>query len=86
MLAYCKECDMYGHTDVRTGSKMSNIEELKGMSCFEMLHSNCCKGLFGNSKERRTVSTKHHIYASLLKDYNVPKKKGNRPANGKVSL
>ena len=43
MLAYCKECDIYGHTEIKEDAKLYRIA-----SCFEMIHSQCTKGLFGS--------------------------------------
>ena len=63
---------------------MQNLAELKNKSCFEILHADCCKGLFEKSKNgRRRVSTKHHVYDDLLKEYDIPKKKGSRLGCGK---
>ena len=41
--AYCKECDIYGHTEIKEDAKLYGIA-----SCFEMIHSQCTKGLFGS--------------------------------------
>ena len=79
LLAYCEKCKVYGHINVKNDSKLQNIPELENKSCFEILHADCCKGLFDNSKNgRRSVSTKHYIYNNLLKQYDIPKKKGSR--------
>ena len=74
-LAFCDSCNLFGHTSVNRDSKFQNIPELAGKTCFEILHDDFCKGLWGASSPRRSVSTKHHVYEKLLDLYDLPKKK-----------
>ena len=83
-LAFCAECGIYGHTSVNENSKFQEIPELRGKSCYDIIHSDFCNGLWNNSGKRRTVSTKHHVYDLLLAKYDIPKKKGSKSKNGKV--
>ena len=77
-LAFCKICGIYAHTTKNTTSKMNEIPELNGMTCFDILHSHSCKGLWDMNTKRRTVSTKHQVYNKLLQLYDIPVKKGSR--------
>ena len=83
-LAFCEVCGIYAHTTVDTNSRLQKIPELAGKSCFEILHSNCCKGLWDLTARRRTVSTKHNIYNQLLGLYHIAPKKGSRLRKRKV--
>ena len=65
-------------------SKLHKIPELSGKTCYEIMHSNFCNGLWSIGK-RRTVSTKHDVYKMLLDKYDIPKKKGSRLGFGKVA-
>ena len=76
-LAYCSHCATFAHTSVNNDSKLQNIPTLQGLTCYEILHSESCSGLWQRTEKRRTVSTKHPVYNFLLEQYNVPKKKGS---------
>ena len=82
-LAYYGLCKLSAHTSVNETSKLHKIPELSGKTCYEIMHSNFCNGLWSIGK-RRTVSTKHHVYKMLLDKYNIPRKKGSRLGIGKV--
>jgi len=78
LLAFCFSCDLYGHSSVKVESKLHNFPELLGKTCFEIMHSDYCKGLWIRGVKRRSVSTKHHVYTNLLEMYGLPTKKGNK--------
>ena len=82
-LAVCIACNLYGHISIMTNSKLHTMPQLSGKSCFEILHSDLCKGLWVTVGNKCIVRTSHPIYNFLLKAYDLDQKKGSRLGIGK---
>ena len=72
-LAYCADCGLFAHTGVlRADSEWHSVSDLSGKTCFEMLHSKTCAGLWMGkniSGRRNSVMTGHLVYKELQKRY-----------------
>ena len=89
-LATCSHpgCQVRAHCHhVDHNRKIFSHPSLRGMTCFEIAHSSCCKGLWnGKGGFRRrglrqhtySVSTSHPVYNYLAEEYGVPTKRTRR--------
>ena len=69
-MSYCKDCSTCAHRDIpHKNSLWNTIPGIEGMTCFEILHSETCQGLWsgGDSKDlrRNSVATGHPVYKLL---------------------
>ena len=74
----CMSCGVHAHTALHVNSKWQNIPGLRGKSCFEILHSDTCAGLWrskANESGKYSVSTSHSAYSLLLSEYGLHNKK-----------
>ena len=73
-LAYCKQCNLFAHRGIpRENSEWHNLPDLSGKTCFEIMHSNCCEGLWmgnTNSGKRKSVCLGHSAYKAMQKRFN----------------
>ena len=70
-LSNCTTCKVFAHVNCNANNKISTIEGLRGKSCYDIYHSNVCRGLWGMTGKRTTVSTGHPVYVQLLKKYGL---------------
>ena len=71
-LAYCNKCKLYAHSSVCFESKCQSIPGLHGKSCFEILHSESCNGMWSMvSDERVGCKRKHKVYMNLCEEYSL---------------
>jgi len=50
-MSYCKECNCFLHPSVPFDSKWHTIDGLTGKSCFDIFHSDVCRGLWTLQKD-----------------------------------
>ena len=66
---------MHAHDVVEINSKLSLVPELRGKSCYDILHSSACKVLWSNGiKTCSTVLTSYGIYVYFLSEYGLQEK------------
>ena len=71
-LAYCGECKLHTHTSICLDSKYQCIPGLDGKSCFDILHSEKCNGMWSTgSQDRITIKRTHKLYMSLCVEYGL---------------
>ena len=78
-MSFCAQCQSFLHASVPFESKWHTIEGLAGKSCFDIFHSDVCKGLWilnldTENRQSYGVSTKHPVYIELCAKYNAPTK------------
>ena len=71
-LGYCGECNLHAHTSICLDSKYQGIPHLKGKSCFDILHSETCSGMWSTvSQDQITIKRTHKVYRSMLEEYGM---------------
>jgi len=71
-LAYCSKCKLHAHTSVFALSKYQCITGLEGKSCFEILHSETCIGMWSTvSEDRVTTARTHKVYRNLCAEHGL---------------
>jgi len=80
-LAYCTKCQLHAHTSVFNLFKYQCMPGLEGKSCFEILHSETCNGMWSTISEDRVATVRtHKVYRGLcvehgLEDFIAKKRK-----------
>ena len=79
-LGICNVCKIGLHTIEQCNSMFHQIQGLKRMSCFDIYHSERCKGLWLNEEDckgrvRRLVLRTHPVYKDLSGLYGINAKK-----------
>ena len=65
-LAYCNKCKLHAHTSICFDSKYQVLQGLYGKSCFEILHSETCNGMWSTVSEERVGCKRiHKVYMNL---------------------
>ena len=71
-LGYCGECNLHAHTSICLDSKYQGIPHLKGKSCFDILHSETCNGMWStSSQDRNSTKRTHKVYRSLCVEHGL---------------
>ena len=71
-LAYCNKCKLHAHTSIFFDSTYQVIPGLYGKSCFEILHSETCNGMWSTVSEDRVAAIiTHKVYRSLCVEHGL---------------